>query len=325
MAVAARRGSGAGRSIDDRPGPRLLSAFGAAVAATTLAAALVLVIRRMQVPFDTSGAPSVAAAIVGIVLVASVDVASSFGSRRFGWLPRWVVRLGLALALAATLPSPASLIASPPPPMRLAATAVAVIAAAVVLLAPAASPRGPSPAAPARRRQTDRGRRRDRPGDSPRRQEQETERRPETPLIATAIDRPELPVPAHDPESTAVAAVEPPPAGGVLQQRFERYLLPDERVECLRGTLHLTVVAGSRLATGHVGFCPPFHQIPFVEAGTRCEEVEATILAAEVLPWGTRIECRLDEPADETILIPIDFLARAPLPSADSPLPSPFR
>lgn len=324
MAVAARRGSGAGRSIDDRPGPRLLSAFGAAVAATTLAAALVLVIRRMQVPFDTSGAPSVAAAIVGIVLVLSVDVASAWGIRRFGWLPRWVVRLGLALALAATLPSPSAQVDSPARPMRLAATAIASIATAVVLLAPAISPRERPPAAPVRRRQADRGYRHDRPRDSPRRPE--TERRHEAPSGDTVFDRPKLPSPTPDTDVTTVAAFEPPaPAGGILQQRFERYLLPDERIESFRGTLHVTVVAGSRLATGHVGFCPPFHQIPFVEAGTRCEEVEATILAAEVLPWGARIECRLDEPADETILITIDFVARAPLPSIDAPPPSPFR
>lgn len=112
---------------------------------------------------------------------------------------------------------------------------------------------------------------------------------------------------------------------GVIQQRFERYLLPDERIECLRGTLHLAVVAGSRLATGHLGFCPPFHHIPQVEVGTACEEVEATIVAAEILPWGARVECRLDEPADETILIPIDVLARASLPDNDAFPPSPLR
>jgi hypothetical protein len=112
---------------------------------------------------------------------------------------------------------------------------------------------------------------------------------------------------------------------GILQQRFERYVLPDERMECIRGTLHLAVVSGSRLVTGHVGFCPPFQHLPQVEVGTRCEEVEATIVAAEVLPWGARIECRLDEPADETILIPVDVFARAPLPAIDDPPASPLR
>lgn len=112
---------------------------------------------------------------------------------------------------------------------------------------------------------------------------------------------------------------------GILQQQFDRYVLPDERMECIRGTIHLTVVAGSRLVTGHVGFCPPFHHLPQVDVGTACEEVEATIVAAEILPWGARIECRLDEPADETILIPIDVIARASLPAIDVPPPSPLR
>jgi hypothetical protein len=34
---------------------------------------------------------------------------------------------------------------------------------------------------------------------------------------------------------------------------------------------------------------------------------------------------RLDEPADETILIPVDVFARAPLPAIDDPPASPLR
>ena len=119
--------------------------------------------------------------------------------------------------------------------------------------------------------------------------------------------------------------VSTPGVPGILQQQFERYVIPEERMECIRGTIHLAVVAGSRLVTGHVGFCPPFHHLPMIEVGTACEEVEATIVAAEVLPWGARIECRLDEPADETILIPVDVFARAPLPAIDDPPASPLR
>lgn len=37
------------------------------------------------------------------------------------------------------------------------------------------------------------------------------------------------------------------------------------------------------------------------------DAIEAIISAAEVLPWGIRVECRLDEPAEETIDIPVDI------------------
>jgi len=33
------------------------------------------------------------------------------------------------------------------------------------------------------------------------------------------------------------------------------------------------------------------------------------VTAAEVLPWGVRIECRLSEPAEEPLEIPVDLLA----------------
>lgn len=97
---------------------------------------------------------------------------------------------------------------------------------------------------------------------------------------------------------------------GHLLQRFERYEL--DGFDCLRGTLSLKVPEGSRTAYGHVGFCPSFRQVPRVEASTSYDGVEALVSAAEIVPWGVRIECRLDEPTDEPIEIPVDVVARAP-------------
>ena len=120
----------------------------------------------------------------------------------------------------------------------------------------------------------------------------------------------------YAPQPVPLQSAEP---GSLVLQRFERVLEPGERGEVVRGTILLRVAAGSRSAIGHVGFCPPFAQIPRVEAGTTCEEVEATVVAAEVLPWGVRVECRLDEAADESIDVPVDILARsaAPLDPSD--------
>jgi hypothetical protein len=36
------------------------------------------------------------------------------------------------------------------------------------------------------------------------------------------------------------------------------------------------------------------------------------VSAAEVLPWGVRVECRLAEPAEEPVEIPVDLVAEAP-------------
>ncbi len=98
---------------------------------------------------------------------------------------------------------------------------------------------------------------------------------------------------------------------GHLIQRFERYEL--DGIDSLRGILTLTVPEGSRTAHGHVGFCPSFRQVPQVEASTPYDGVEAVVTAAEIVPWGVRIECRLDEPADEPIEIPVEIVARAPV------------
>jgi hypothetical protein len=142
---------------------------------------------------------------------------------------------------------------------------------------------------------------------------------PQVPVrVAPRDERPaSAPVPVATPWSTLPAPASPDEH---LLQRQERVVLPDGG-ECVRGRLVLTVAAGARNASGHVGFCPPFAMTPTVDVSTAYDDVEAVVAAAEVLPWGIRVECRLDDPADEALEIPIDILAAAP-PCSPSPLPS---
>ena len=50
---------------------------------------------------------------------------------------------------------------------------------------------------------------------------------------------------------------------------------------------------------------PPFATVP---PGT---PPVTFVTAAEVLPWGVRIECRLSEPAEEPLEIPVDLVAKS--------------
>lgn len=96
---------------------------------------------------------------------------------------------------------------------------------------------------------------------------------------------------------------------GRLVQWLERYETPAGD-DCLRGRVCLAVAAGSRGTHAHVGFCPAFAATPLVEVSTEYDGVEAVVSAAEVLPWGIRVECRLSEPADEPLEIPVDVSVR---------------
>lgn len=124
----------------------------------------------------------------------------------------------------------------------------------------------------------------------------------------TGIDAPvHLPARASEVAPAIAAATSVP---GHLVQRFERY--DSAGADCLRGRIAVAVPQGARTAHGHVGFCPPFAQTPAVEVTTEYDGVEAVVSAAEILPWGVRIECRLDEPAEEAFEIPIDLFASSP-------------
>jgi len=103
------------------------------------------------------------------------------------------------------------------------------------------------------------------------------------------------------------------PRPGVLRQRFERRELPTggERV---RGRVVVAVPAGARTGYGHLGFCPAFAATPTVDVTTAYDGVEVVVTAAEVVAWGVRVECRLAEPAEESLDIPVDVVAFATTP-----------
>ena len=103
----------------------------------------------------------------------------------------------------------------------------------------------------------------------------------------------------------------------ILLHWQERYELPDG-TEHLRGQLIVNLPTGTRLATGHVGFCPSFPFIPTVEVTTEFDALEVSVTAAEILPWGVRIECRVEEPIDEQTSVPVSISVNKP---SESPIP----
>lgn len=130
------------------------------------------------------------------------------------------------------------------------------------------------------------------------------------PRVSAGRDAAAFPAPRPRSRREAPAAVRPagprqPEVPGRLVQRLERYETADGR-DCLRGRVSLAVAAGSRTTHAHVGFCPAFAATPTVAVSTEYDGVEAVVTAAEVLPWGVRVECRLSEPADEDLEIPVD-------------------
>ena len=115
----------------------------------------------------------------------------------------------------------------------------------------------------------------------------------------------------HQPPRRRAVSVRRDNVPGRLLQRLERFESPSG-ADCLRGRLHLSLPAGSRAAHAHVGFCPSFAETPSVRVTTEYDGVEAVVSAAEVLPWGVRVECRLTEPAEEPLEIPVDVFVQAP-------------
>ena len=264
----------------------LLRSIATLAAAAALSSGMVLAWRRLAGGF-TAAEPGLAWMTLGggIILLGIADA----GRRAGGSLSSSVAaRLGIVLAVAAvTLPPRAG--------DWVSVLALAVAAAAGVL---------PPPRTPGRLETSHRRRSAPVSGNPSRRPERET--RAGTPAPAT----PHEPPPVAERPQPAAAAGGPAAIQGRLQQRLERYESA-EGMDCVSGHVRLSIPAGGKATHAHVGFCPAFTATPTVEVSTDYDGVEAVVTAAEVLPWGVRIECRLSEPAEEPIEIPVDLVAHA--------------
>jgi hypothetical protein len=256
---------------------------------------LVLMVRRLAGSIDSSPGPETMLGVcgAGLLLVATGDLASRASAAPASasgtvpsraWLTAGLTRLGLLLAVAAV-----SL------PLRFGSVIDSLTAIAVVSVSLMATIQGPVAGLIGFR--------------PPRKPTMAADHCLPLPSVgdqrAAGLSAPVSPLPAMPTSDLAAEAV------GNLLQRFERLALPDGG-ECVRGSVCVVVAKGSRSGSAHVGFCPPLAAVPTIDVTTNYDGVEAVVSAAEVLPWGVRIECRLDEPAEETIEIPVDILATAP-------------
>ena len=95
-------------------------------------------------------------------------------------------------------------------------------------------------------------------------------------------------------------------AGQILQQ-FSRSR-GAEGSEIIHGTLLAEFAPGERIAVLHVAFCPPFEQLPSVEAeiadGPACD-----VKIAQVLHQGARLEARLARASTATEQVHVEFAA----------------
>jgi hypothetical protein len=132
---------------------------------------------------------------------------------------------------------------------------------------------------------------------------------------ATGVELPGVAPPASE-QATKSPFVEASPAletfaegDGFLQQQIRRRTPAGG--ECIKGTVLVSFRTGDRVAVAHVGFCPPFQETPTVQLSTAYDEMDAAVAPGEILPWGIRVECRLEEAAEDPFDIPIDYVATA--------------
>ncbi|MGI9176611.1 MAG: hypothetical protein ACR2IT_01990 [Pirellulales bacterium] len=254
--------------------PRIVAAV---IGGASAACGLVLAVRRLAGGF-ASGDPATVwlAAAAGIALVAAADVAGRHGA---GLAASIAARCGLVVGMVA--------IAVPPRGAGWLSMAAVGLALAVVAVRPAGL-----------RGVTRRGARQPAPFDRRSR---------------TLDDRPQRQgrrlTPRNDRKPKPLRRDESVP--GRLLQRLERFESPTG-TDCLRGRVNLSIPAGGRSTHAHVGFCPAFVEMPIVEVTTEYDGVDAVVAAAEVLPWGVRVECRLSEPAEEPLEIPVDVFVKVP-------------
>jgi hypothetical protein len=99
------------------------------------------------------------------------------------------------------------------------------------------------------------------------------------------------------------------PSADILQQLTLRTTA--EGGQELSGWLRLGLAAGQRTGSLHVAFCPAFREVPQVHAEA-VSGPECRIKATQVLPYGARLDVKLDEAAEEAQSVLVWFHAAHP-------------
>jgi hypothetical protein len=94
----------------------------------------------------------------------------------------------------------------------------------------------------------------------------------------------------------------------VLQQ-LTRFRTADGK-DAVRGTVAAELTVGERQTTVYVGFCPPFELLPELEANV-ADDFEAEVKVVQILHNGAQLDVRLTAPAEELLMLSIEFFAIA--------------
>jgi hypothetical protein len=114
----------------------------------------------------------------------------------------------------------------------------------------------------------------------------------------------------HEPtEKVAVqrAAAEQPVAD-VWQQTSRAY--EADGADALRGTLRAFLAVGQRTAHVHLAFCPPFVRLPQLDYRQTAGPA-ARVKLGQLLPYGVRLDVKLDEAAGAPATVLLELTARS--------------
>lgn len=95
----------------------------------------------------------------------------------------------------------------------------------------------------------------------------------------------------------------------ILQQIVRRQ--DPDGSQWITGQLRVQFTPGQRTAHAHVAFCPPLSATPDCEAET-ISGPDAQLTVGQVLPQGARFDVRLDEAADTSADVLLEFAAHLP-------------
>ncbi|MCE9604090.1 MAG: hypothetical protein K8U03_04220 [Planctomycetia bacterium] len=122
---------------------------------------------------------------------------------------------------------------------------------------------------------------------------------------SAAVIAPKLAAAMAEAESAELEAVEPDESH--VSQSWKRSV-DTSGSDVLEGYARARFEVGSRQASIHLVFCPPFERIPVLETET-LDDLEARLIHITVLPYAARIDVRLSEPAEEELRATIGIRA----------------